>query len=361
MDEVFGSYEPEAGDVSSLKRDQSLHPRTSIASLSYLAKSTAMVQTDKETRKQVQAWMKDPYRRAPNKAQYWPKPCHKERLELAYAKAWLSAHQSELPAEIETEDGRLNSQRKENTYENYGERADNLVAVDLEEGLYDIGQRTCDLPLSVIAERDEELHAYVKSYGVDLWAYLDLMPIRGEVFRKRHAEAKAKARWRGMYGARAGENMTALLDKTGGRKSTASNAKPLPSNLGELLDYDTETDTLTWKVARGRVKAGAVVKPGRVRISGEDYYPDRIKYALKHGDPQELNVHADGTASSARYGFEGSYYLRDDGMYSVQAYIAGKQYMILEVETAEDAEFAVWCAQWAARNHKRPSQQADSA
>lgn len=68
----------------------------------------------------------------------------------------------------------------------------------------------------------------------------------------------------------------------------------------ELLSYDPETGTLTWKVSRSRVRAGA--QAGnldhngyvRVRIDGVGYLAHRVAWLIVHGSCPDLLDHKNG-------------------------------------------------------------------
>ena len=361
VEDFFESYEPTHEDASLLKKDLKNHPRESYASLRSLARILSVTPEDTVKRREIQRNLKDPYKRAPNKAQYWPKPSHTVRRELDYAIAWLSAHQSEIPAEIERENGDRGSRRETNghieTDKQDTEFQDDVVFSKYERhGMFNTEHAGCMQRLGTFAAGcSEDVRSMVGAYGPYSPVTMQyLLRLRGEAYARYRAKQSKRLRWRGMEGAQAGENMTKLLDKLGGRKRTASNAKPLPANLNELLAYDEETDTLTWKVTRsGPVREGAPLK-GKdvVTIEGARHKRHRVVYALQHGDPKDLNVHADGTATAERKQFAGSIVLRSDGNYDVQAYIGDQQHMVLEASTEQDAEFALWCTQWAVRNHK---------
>lgn len=77
--------------------------------------------------------------------------------------------------------------------------------------------------------------------------------------------------------------------------------------LRELLNYDTATGLLTWRVSRGKAKAGSVVSTRDVRgylvlgVDGKRYYAHRVAWALMSGDwPAEVIDHIDGDKANNR-------------------------------------------------------------
>ena len=55
--------------------------------------------------------LRDPYKRAPNKAMYWPKPSPYVQQRLDETRSWLLTHSSELPSELEDDQGRIKDGR----------------------------------------------------------------------------------------------------------------------------------------------------------------------------------------------------------------------------------------------------------
>ncbi|HEX5362374.1 MAG TPA: HNH endonuclease [Fluviicoccus sp.] len=81
-----------------------------------------------------------------------------------------------------------------------------------------------------------------------------------------------------------------------------------PTRLKELFHYDPITGSLTWRVSKGRAragsKAGSVRKDGyvQVRISGKFYYVHRIAWAIMTGSwPDHLVDHRNTNPSDNRW------------------------------------------------------------
>ena len=125
--DLFDDYEGSRAGAEDLKNDHVLHAITSYESLKRFAQTMAATPVDNVKRRKIQGWMKDPYRRAPNKAQYWPKPNTRARRDLDELRSWLLSHSVEIggmnadgtayvfpiriPSELETEDGKQNGSR----------------------------------------------------------------------------------------------------------------------------------------------------------------------------------------------------------------------------------------------------------
>lgn len=87
-------------------------------------------------------------------------------------------------------------------------------------------------------------------------------------------------------------------------------AKPIDTEVArELLKYDQETGVLTWRVARGRMPAGAVAgSPNKdgylvVQINGSRHLAHRIAVAIQEGDadPDVEIDHKNGVTADNRW------------------------------------------------------------
>jgi hypothetical protein len=115
------------------------------------------------------------------------------------------------------------------------------------------------------------------------------------------------------------------------RKSSDSNAKPLPSLERLRQTYHVEAGELV------NTRLSRVAK-NRVRIDGEYYLPSRIVFALTTGqDPGSLMV-IDGQATS--YRGRGFAYARDDGMYDARFWIGTDSVTIGEYKSEAQAQEA---------------------
>jgi hypothetical protein len=78
--------------------------------------------------------------------------------------------------------------------------------------------------------------------------------------------------------------------------------------MKDLLSYDPPTGVITWKVSRGRVKAGDVAGNAShrygyvaIRINGKRYYAHRIAWELYYGEPPSQTIdHINGDTSDNR-------------------------------------------------------------
>ena len=296
---MFDSYEGNTEDYSNLKSDNKEHARTSIESLKRFAREMAATPVDTVKRKQIKAWMRDPYRRAPNKAQYWPQPNDKARRELEDSKLWLLALSSDpkFAPELELEDGKNNGRARnevgglydipewdgdEETYSKYEAH-----------GLMHTERHGCNEPLLSIAMRGDE---YERANPTSHEVRLRCLAKRGEVY-KRHAERQAKRlRWRGMEDYDAPAKADAKLREGVSRRPVESNAKPLP-DIGVLHEMFRVEDgkLIRTKAVRGG-KVGDVLE-GRCRVDGERYLVSRLIYAMETGSDPADKIVSGGVAT----------------------------------------------------------------
>jgi len=283
-------------DAGQVEKENANHARESLAGLRQLAKKTYNPKPSSDAKAHAKRMLKDPYRRAPNKAQYWPKPSQYVHNQLEDAKLWLSVNRSELPPEIENENGRLNGNcRLEVT--GFDEMvADAAIADSSREddtvGLFYVGGHSCYASLESTASADDEDLKLLRDFGMVASVYSYLMTVRGEKFKQYHSHQAKMFRWRGMQEYRAIGRADELLAQGVTLKKANSGAIECPSQerLNELLSYDPVTGELTWAVARGRCAAGAVAyltrKDGklRTRVDGVDYYTSRLVWRLVTGE-----------------------------------------------------------------------------
>lgn len=306
---MFDSYEGNTEDYSNLKSDNKEHARTSIESLKRFAREMAATPVDTVKRKQIQAWMRDPRRRAPNKAQYWPQPNDKARRELDDSKLWLLANSHELPAELENEQGRSGGKAPvvQGSYD-----LDPINASKYERhGLMFMGEQGCYESLESIANG---LGEYARANPTSHDVRVQALSIRGDRYRKHAARQAAAARWRGMEGydasAKADEDMASGLF----RAKRESNAKPLPpiARLHELFRVEDGKLIRTAAVRGGKV--GEEVTSRDVRVDGEKHKTARVVYAMETGEDAgtkmvrgSVATHyrgAEGSVRETQYGWE---------------------------------------------------------
>ena len=329
FDEETGSRE----GAADLKKDNWYHPRTSYESLRRFASTMAATPEDTVKRKAREKALRDPYKRAPNKAMYWPKPSPYVQQRLDETRSWLLTHSSELPSELEDDQGRIKDGR---TYFEQSEPSDDVADWDGEgsevskyesHGRFHVLKQGYAEPLLSIAERKPEYRD--NPTGREARAYS--MDVRGKRYQK-HAEAQAtRLRWRGMEEWDAVEKADEKLREGVARKSSDSNAKPLPSIDRLRQTYHVEAGELV------NTRLGRVAK-NRVRIDGEYYLPSRIVFALTTGqDPGSLMV-IDGQAT--KYRGRGFAYARDDGMYDARFWIGTDSVTIGEYKSEAQAQEA---------------------
>ena len=329
FDEDAGSRE----GAADLKKDNWFHPRTSYESLRRFAGTMAATPVDTVKRKAREKALRDPYKRAPNKAMYWPKPSPYVQQRLDETRSWLLTHSSELPGELEDDQGRIKDGR---TYFEQSEPSEDVADWDGEgsevskyesHGRFHVLKQGYAEPLLSIAQRKPEYRD--NPTGREARAYS--MDVRGERYRK-HAESQAtRLRWRGMEEFDAIEKADEKLREGVARKSSDSNAKPLPSLERLRQTYHVEAGELV------NTRLSRVAK-NRVRIDGEYYLPSRIVFALTTGqDPGSLMV-IDGQATS--YRGRGFAYARDDGMYDARFWIGTDSVTIGEYKSEAQAQEA---------------------
>jgi len=328
---MFDSYECDAADASSLKQDQRDHPRTSRLSMRQLARSTYATPTCKRTRKEVQSWMRDPYRRAPNKAQYWPTSSTRETEELEAAMDWLNIYGHELEREIENEEGQMSHGRSyyETTggydvaLETYSCEADGASTYE-RHGIYHTERLGENEPLLSIAMRgDEYTRANPTSHSVRLTA----LAIRGARFAANHAQRKARLKWRGMEEwdavAKADDHMRK------GLKRTKAKANALPLDVDDLRE---RFEVIDGQLVNRRL--GRVVKRKQVKIgNNREASTSRVRYAVEHGTDPGDRVISNGEASDYRAA-NGSATERGDGKWDARVQL-GREVVTVGEYTSE--------------------------
>ena len=306
FDEETGSRE----GAADLKKDNWYHPRTSYESLRRFASTMAATPEDSVKRKAREKALRDPYKRAPNKAMYWPKPSPYVQQRLDETRSWLLTHSSELPSELEDDQGRIKDGR---TYFEQSEPSDDVADWDGEgseaskyesHGRFHVLKQGYAEPLLSIAERKPEYRDNPTGHAARAYS----MDVRGKRYQK-HAEAQAtRLRWRGMEEWDAVEKADEKLREGVARKSSDSNAKPLPCLESLRKQFHVEDGVLM------RTKLDRPVTGVRVKVGQPKYYTSRIVFALTTGqDPGSLMV-IDGDATKYRNA-KGTAYARDDGMF----------------------------------------------
>jgi len=265
---------------------------------------------------------------------YWPRPSPYVQQRLDETRSWLLTHSSELPSELEDDKGRIKDGR---TYFEQSEPSDDVADWDGEgsevskyesHGRFHVLKQGYAEPLLSIALRKPEYKD--NPTGREARAYS--MDVRGKRYQK-HAEAQAtRLRWRGMEEWDAVEKADDKLREGVARKSSDSNAKPLPSLDRLRQTYHVEAGELV------NTRLNRTVTNKQVRIDGQWFVSSRIVFALTTGqDPGSLMV-IDGQATS--YRGRGFAYARDDGMYDARFWIGTDSITIGEYKSEAQAQEA---------------------
>jgi hypothetical protein len=315
--------------------------------------------------------MKDPYKKAPNKAQYWPKPNHKGKQELQEAHLWLALNATEIPSELEDEQGRAKNGRSyyeipeavirdkeadiaasgyamhaintrtfaaaEQSWDD--DDADNVSKYEA-HGLYHTGRTGCnaslvDVTKDMVGKLDSETATFVRAMPTSQEVRSVALKVRGERYRK-YAETQAKRlRWLGMEYMDASAKADAHMESGKQRSKVTSNAKPLP-DVGVLAEHFAVEDG---QLVRIKAVKGAELGPvsaARIRIEGVQYLRSRIIYALTTGQDAGDKVVRNGVASSYRK-VSGFNTLREDGKWDAFMDLSGKTITIGEYDSEDYA------------------------
>ena len=369
--ELFEGYEGDTLDSQQLKQDNINHRLTSIGNLRGFTAAMASTPVD---RKQRTKMMRDPT--IPARHMYYRKPSNMGKDQAQGCIDWLNMHKSELPEELETEQGQqrgvlsaicigvgsVESREADKAIED-ASREDASVGLFYMEGISAYKGRTAAF---FEALRDPNLRGDMHRRGLsDAKVQLYLGEVQAKAYRK-YAEHKAyMLRWRGMQEFR-GVTRAIEEEAKGVKLSKAqSNAKDMPSQerLNELLSYDPETGTLVWAAARSGVRRGSraytVRKDGKLktRVDGGDFSASRLVYMLVTGiDPKEATIHCiNGDLSDLRWdnlmlettsnavsstGVADRDRLHYDTKYRAEVRISGKLHVVGYFDTEEEAEAA---------------------
>jgi hypothetical protein len=369
--ELFEGYDGDTLDSQQLKQDNINHKLTSIGNLRGFTAAMASTPVD---RKQRTKMMRDPT--IPARHMYYRKPSNMGKNQAQDCIDWLNMHKSELPEELETEQGqhrgvlsaicigvgKVENREVDKAIED-ASREDASVGLFYMEGISAYKGRTAAF---FEALRNPNLRGDMHRRGLsDAQVQLYLGEIQAEAYRK-YAEHKAyMLRWRGMQEFR-GVTRAIEEESKGVKLSKAqSNAKDMPSQerLNELLSYDPETGTLVWAVARGRSASGTeaytVRKDGKLKtqVDGGLFATARVVYMLVTGiDPKDATIHCiNGDLSDLRWdnlmlettsnavsstGVADRDRLHYDTKYRAEVRISGKLHVVGYFDTEEEAEAA---------------------
>jgi hypothetical protein len=150
---------------------------------------------------------------------------------------------------------------------------------------------------------------------------------------------------------------------------------PTPGRVHELLDYDATTGIFTWKVSRGRTKAGTeagcIESNGyiRIQVDGRAYLAHRLAWLISYGGPpvgmidhrnglkgdnrlvnlRQANASENGqnrrrAHCDSRTGFLGVSWIERDQHYRSEIMVAGKRTYLGAYATPEEAHRAYMAA-----------------
>ena len=326
MIDSFDDYEVDREGASDLKKDQRDHARTSLESLKRFSQAMAATPECTTTKAKVQGWLLDPYKRAPNKAQYWPRANTKARRELDASRSWLLTHSSDLPRELESEQGMRSEGRTYHeesgtkfdtfvdepmfapdttalapSFGDYGD--DNVSKYEAHGRFYQERNGHNETRLSIAQSRPE-----FRSNPTGREASRYAAEVRARRWVKYDEARQTRLKWRGMEEYAAVGKASDKIDEGVKRRSIEVSALPLP-DMGRLCElFHMDGVTLV------RTRLDRAVTGKQVKIDGIKYVTDRVAYALSTGtDPQSKMVR-DGIATQYRDA-KGTAYPRSDGKF----------------------------------------------
>lgn len=320
-----------AKDASQIKRDDFNHARESHAGLRQLVHATLNPLRSTDAEKKALKALKDPYKRVRRVNGAYPKGSAYVAENVSDALLWLSCNRSELPPEIEREDGRLNSGRREFNEANYGMDVCDIDSVNQSTfermGQYYVGGMTCYRPIDM-AEAS-------KSHS----DYFRLLAKRGKSFWIYQKRRQLSLRWRGMEEYDAVEKANEKLREGLARSKDSSNAKPLP-DIGRLHElFRVEGSNLVRRAGGRGYKAGDTVTARDVRVDGVKHKTSRVAYALGTGEDPADRMVRNGTASHYRKA-EGWASQRGDGNWDARIQLGKDDITVGEYHTEEQAKEA---------------------
>ncbi len=340
MIDSFDDYEVDRAGASDLTRDQRDRARTSFESLKRFSQAMAATPVDTVKRDEVKGWLRDPYKRAPNKAQYWPVPNTKARRELDYSRSWLLTYSSDLPCELEDEQGRIKEGR---TYfeesgkqfeeavesDDMGNDDDNVSKYEAHGRFHQLKLGHNETRLSIAQGRPE-----FKSDPTGREASRYAAEVRASRWAKYDEARQTRLKWRGMEEYDAVGKASDKIDEGIKRRSVEVNAKPLP-DMGRLCElFDVREGSLY------RTKLDRLIDKPTVWVDGSMRKTSRILYALTTGSDPATKMVRDGIATKYRDA-KGTAYLRSDGKYDALVKFGAKDVVTVgEYKTKAQAQEA---------------------